>query len=327
MSAIDNQALGWVQLQAELEFDASRLATLDEWLEEDTRHRGAFVRAIVISNAISQAVAHRNLYPCDDPYELRSSHLNRGHLERRKLLQLGGLAAGLALIGFGVSMNFSQTSKVLETAKGEARRVTLPDTSFANINSDSKLRVQLTSEMRLITLSRGEVWFEVAKDKTKPFVVQAGDVQVCAVGTAFSVRRLAHAAEVLVTEGTVEVRTGVARARLAAGQHSVVPNLASVIELVQAPDEVERRLAWRRGKLVFTRQTLGEAVAEFNRYSLKRIVIADPSLERTRIVGQYQLDAPEQFARDIGTYLNVPVEITQESIVIGTSKASKNSII
>ena len=196
---------------------------------------------------------------------------------------------------------------------------------MASINSNSKLEVKLSDHKREVVLVKGEAWFEVAKDKSKPFIVEAGDVKVRAVGTAFGVNRLKDGAEVLVTEGTVEVWTGKAKALLTAGQRSFVPYKTAQITVARQPQEVQRKLAWRDGKLIFTRQTLGEAVADFNRYSAKKIIISDPSLMDKRIFGQYQIDAAEQFARDIGAYLNVPIEVGVESITIGAKTAQKKN--
>ncbi|KQV47127.1 FecR domain-containing protein [Massilia sp. Root335] len=327
MSAIDNQALAWLRIQSERELDADERAHFDAWLEEDTRHKGAYIRATVIDNAIAQAVAQRDLYPGDDRYALRSDASEPKGANRRALLRYGAWAAGLGLFGVGVSLNVAERRTTLSTARGEFRRVALADTSVASINSSSRLEVRLTSEKRQITLVKGEAWFEVAKDKTKPFVVEAGDVRVRAVGTAFGVRRFKDGAEVLVTEGTVEVWTGNAKALLTAGQRSFVPYRTAQITVARQPQEIQRKLAWREGKLIFTRQTLGEAVADFNRYSVKKIIISDPALEGKRIFGQYQIDAAEQFAKDIGAYLNVPIEVGRESIVIGARDGpDKNSI-
>jgi transmembrane sensor len=327
MSAIDNQALAWRRIQSERELDADERSRLAAWLEEDTRHKGAYIRATVIDNAIAQAVAQHNLYPGEDRYALRPETSESQGANRRALLKYGAWAAGVGLLGVGVSLNVTERRTTLATARGEFRRVALADTSVASINSSSRLEVKLTRDKRQITLVKGEAWFEVAKDKTKPFVVEAGDVRVRAVGTAFGVRRFKDGAEVLVTEGTVEVWTGNAKALLTAGQRSFVPYRTAQITVARQPQEIQRKLAWREGKLIFTRQTLGEAVADFNRYSAKKIIISDPALETRRIFGQYQIDAAEQFAKDIGAYLNVPIEVSLDSIVIGAKDgARKNSI-
>ncbi|MFS2027867.1 FecR family protein [Massilia sp. GER05] len=317
MSAIDNQALAWLRKQSERELDADERAALDAWLEADTRHKGAYVRALVIDNAISQAVSDQDVHPGEDRYGLRSDGYGSAKASRRTWLKYGALAAGVAILGVGVSLQSRDSVTTLATSTGEFRRVALADTSIANLNSDSKLEVRFTTARRQVDLVKGEAWFEVAKDKHKPFVVAAAGVEVRAVGTAFGVRRFPNGAEVLVTEGTVEVWTGRARARLGAGERSFLPYNAARITVTRQPEEIQRKLAWRDGNLQFTRQTLGEAVADFNRYSARQIVIADRALESERIFGQYRIDAPEQFAKDIGAYLNVPVEVSAERIVIG----------
>lgn len=327
MSAIDNQALGWLRIQSERQLDAAERASLDAWLDEDTRHQGAYVRAMVIENAIALTVSHQNLYPGQDPHAPQAEDAPVPGAGRRPWRGYGALAAGLGIIAVGIALNLTDRPTTLATSKGEFKRVALADTSVANINSNTRIEVKLSSHKREVVLVRGEAWFEVAKDKSKPFIVEAGDVQVRAVGTAFGVHRLKEGAEVLVTEGTVEVWTGMAKAYLSAGQHSVVPYKTSQITVAQQPQEVQRKLAWRDGKLIFTRQTLTEAVADFNRYSAKKIIISDPALVNKRIFGQYEVDAAEQFARDIGAYLNVPIEIGMESITIGAPHAHDNDNI
>src|SRR3546814_15118414 len=60
-------------------------------------------------------------------------------------------------------------------------------------------------EVRQVALKDGEAWFQVAKDRARPFVVEIGDVRVRAVGTAFAVKRTAAGVDVPVTEGVVEI--------------------------------------------------------------------------------------------------------------------------
>ena len=228
MSAIDNQALAWLRLQSERELDANERAALDAWLEEDVRHRGAYVRAHVVRHVVDKTVAHHVSRPGEDRYGLRSDELEENGKDRRALFKYGAIAAGIGLLGIGIFHNFRNGETTLATAKGETKRVALPDTSVASLNTGSKLEVKLARDKRQIVLLKGEAWFEVAKDKTKPFVVEAGQVRVRAVGTAFGVRRLDNGVEVLVTEGTVEVWTGAAKARLNAGQRSFVPYRTAV---------------------------------------------------------------------------------------------------
>lgn len=288
------------------------MAQFGAWYEADSRHKGAYVRAMAIHNAIQLATGNHAFPAKAGAYGNAAS--------RRRNLVLGGLAASLAVMAGKFGYSAMHAATVLTTVKGEFRRIPLQDESIANINSGSRIEVAFTQEQRRINLRKGEAWFEVSKDKSKPFIVEAGDARIRAVGTAFSVRRLATGSEVLVTEGTVEVWSadGTAQRRLVrAGEHAFLAREARAIPVTRQPDEVNRRLAWREGKLVLTSQTLREAVADFNRYSPRTIVIADASLQDRRLIGQYQLDAPELFARDVSMILDVPVVITPEQILIG----------
>src|SRR3546814_7113773 len=79
----------------------------------------------------------------------------------------------------------------IQTAIGEIRRVPLSDGSLAAVNTQTTLDVTMKPEVRQVALKDGEAWFQVAKDRARPFVVEIGDVRVRAVGTAFAVTRTA----------------------------------------------------------------------------------------------------------------------------------------
>jgi len=77
------------------------------------------------------------------------------------------------------------------------------------------------------------------------------------------------------------------------------------------------------GTLVLVNRPLADAVADFNRNSCqdsknnKPIIVMDPALGRKTLVGQYPLNAPEMFARDVSALLGVPVAVGRDHIVIG----------
>jgi transmembrane sensor len=316
MSKIDHEAFDWVARKFARGLSDAESGQFDAWYAADSRHAGAYARAMAIYNAINLATVPQSLAP-----DL-AQPVGR-HASARRRVMFGALAAGLVATVGTLSFSVLREDKVLSTAKGEFRKVPLQDKSIATINSASRIEVAFTAQQRRINLQQGEAWFEVAKDKSKPFIVEAGDARVRAVGTAFAVRRYADGTEVLVTEGTVEVwsKDGTAQRRqLTAGERAFLANDASPIAITRQPAEVNRKLAWREGKLMLKNQTLSDAVADFNRYSSKTIVIADASLGSKRLFGQYMLDAPELFARDVSTVLAVPISITADTIFIGQSK-------
>lgn len=335
MPTIDDQAASWMVRCTGRGLSAREQQQLDHWLAADIRHQGAYLRALAINNALSHATVQENLRPRPEnllalthqqqqqqqPQQQRQPQLGRAHLALRHLPRYGALAASLALV-CGLLWH-AVGNQDLMTAKGETRQFPLADTSLASLNSGSKIAVELSDSARRINLKQGEAWFQVAKDKRKPFIVSAGAVRVKAVGTAFAVRRYPQGAEILVTEGVVEVwsnKGGPKRLLLSQGERAFVPELASEMHASRQPGEIARRLAWRTGKLVFINQTLAEAVADFNRYSPRKLIIADPALYGITFIGQYAVDAPEVFAKDVCTYLNVPLQITADTILIGAAR-------
>lgn len=316
MATVDEQAASWMVRRGGRGLSVREQRQFDAWLAADLRHQGAYLRALAIDNALSHATVQENLRPRPDspPASAPASVWSR-------LPRFGALAASLALACALLLHAFGNDDLI--TAKGEMRQFPLADTSVASLNSGSQLAVDLSDSARRINLKQGEAWFQVAKDKRKPFIVSAGAVRVKAVGTAFAVRRYPQGAEVLVTEGVVEVwsnRGGPGRVLLSQGERAFVPELATEVHAARQPAEIARRLAWRTGKLVFINQTLAEAVADFNRYSPRKLIIADPALHGITFIGQYAVDAPEVFAKDVCTYLNVPLRITADAILIGAAR-------
>lgn len=316
--AIHERAAEWVARLDRAGDDPAVAAELDAWLAGDDRRRGALFRAQATWTMLDRASALRG---GRRPRETEET--DRGAwLSRRGLLWAGGAAAAsVAAVMAGVPF-WRQPVERIDTAVGEIRRVPLADGSLAAVNTQSRLEVRLRPEVRQVALNVGEAWFQVAKDRARPFVVEAGDVRVRAVGTAFSVRRTADGADVQVTEGVVEVWSvddpGNIR-RIAAGGRTFVSDEAGPATTVQAGEEIDRSLAWRNGQLIFDGETLRQAADEFNRYNAVQVRIDDPALADERFVGRFRTNEPEAFARAAATILNARARVGSDEIVLSRS--------
>jgi transmembrane sensor len=314
MPTIDDEALAWVAKQSAGPLSDADRAAFEAWYTAHARHQGAYLRAQAIWHSLGKAAIQPNLVP-------EGKKVPKARPDRRNFL-MGGIAASVAVVAGGFVAKVLHDRQTLTTAVGEFRKVPLADHSLASLNSGSHVEVSMTPRLRRVVLREGEAWFEVAKNPEAPFIVEAGDIRVRAVGTAFSVRRRDNGADVLVTEGTVEAwsDSGSAdRRHITAGEEAFIADDAEVIKVSGTPAEVERKLAWREGNIVLDNDTLAEAVAEFNRYNAQKIVIADPRLKEMRFVGQYRIDQPEQFADAVHSLLNVPTAADSNGIVIGSA--------
>jgi transmembrane sensor len=303
-------------------------ARLDAWLAEDARRVGAFAKARAVAMYADRA---RALGAQFDPRKFQSARASTFSPARRRMLW--GAAAGvggLVAAGYGLQ---AAAGEVYTTRRGEMRVVPLADGSIVNLNTDSRIKVRYTRTRRTIHLDRGEVLFDVAKDGARPFVVYAGDTEVKAVGTSFSVQRLADApVQVVVREGIVEVdRAGLGGAmqttpstpiRLTANMRATAPALESftapvpIRAIAIAPVEVERAVAWRDGRIAFEGETLAEAVKDFQRYSDTRIVIDDPSIAGEEVTGLFQATDPVGFARAVATSFGLRAEVGDNQVTL-----------
>lgn len=284
-------------------------AELQAWLARSAQHPGALLRAeaawMYIDPKYAQPASTQ-----DEPLQPAVA----GQTSRRKFLW--GSAAAIAASIAGGFMLTNPTG--YETRIGEIRRVPLADGSTVAMNTATKVSVALKDEQRNIQLEKGEAWFQVAKDRMRPFTVEAGRARVRAVGTAFSVRIIDEGTEILVTEGEVEVwadGSAGSRSRLKAGFRGFVGNDASIDERAVASASFDRALAWRQGKIDLEGDRLDHAVAEFNRYNQRKIIIRDHAIINERFDGLFRTDDPEGFAKTVAISLNVPVELSENDVI------------
>lgn len=208
----------------------------------------------------------------------------------------------------------AQTTKRYETALGERRDVHLDDGSLVSLNTGSVLEVAFNDKRRDLRLVRGQALFHVAKNRAWPFVVTAGDRQVTATGTTFDVRVDVGRVRVVLVEGRVLVdplrRDGFARVFPGLTQDALAPGQQLVAQGEQpvtiATADIERTTSWKNGQVIFRDDSVTAAVAEINRYTARRIVIADPRVAALKVSGVFDVDQPENFVAALTTLY--PVE-------------------
>jgi transmembrane sensor len=189
-------------------------------------------------------------------------------------------AAAIAIIfaiGYGLDLPMRLQADAY-TATGETRTVALDDGSSVILNTASAIAVDYSRSVRRVRLLRGEAVFTVAKDASRPFLVDADGGEARALGTAFAVRRNDGGATVTV----IESRVGVSYPRGISPGVELSPGEAvrystAGLGRVRAVD-ADTETAWRRGKLIFVDRPLGSVVAELNRYHSGRIQITDDSI-------------------------------------------------
>ena len=200
-----------------------------------------------------------------------------------------------------------------ETAVGEQSKVLLPDGSVLVLNTNSRLTVAYSASARVLQLHRGQIHIEVAKDNFRPLSVVAGGRILQAVGTAFSVEIAEDdRIDLIVTEGKVVVGVKPAdKQAQGATTNDDTPVIAPPV-LVQSgantvtageelklggkeevavpvsPEEIEVKLSWREGRLIFRSEPLEKALQEVERYTMVEFVLLNENLKTTAVSGRFR---------------------------------------
>lgn len=252
-------------------------------------------------------------------------------LRRRRQRRIRAAAGGTFALLIAVFAGYAvfERKAPADVARASSAVVTRPerqvlaDGSVVELKDGAEIALNYTEAFRRVTLVRGEAHFQVAKNPQRPFVVLAGGVEVCAVGTAFSVQRGETAVEVLVTEGRVAVEqvpppppsptapmVGAiapqasslpsqplalvdAGSRLVVGVSSeATPAAPAPVPLVRAVSEKElsERLAWRMPRLEFSATPLPEVIAMMNQHGRMQLVLSDSGLRNVHLSGLLRAD-------------------------------------
>jgi len=236
--------------------------------------------------------------------------------------------AGVALL-LGIAWQLSPYGYIpgqYRTGLGEQRVVDLEDHSRIVLDAATRLRVQFTSDARIVELQDGQAQFSVAKDPTRPFKVQAGGRTIIAVGTVFTVEYIDSQVHVAMIEGRVAVvptrPTRIAAAAdtedredisLQAGQELRVARDGRSTVMPKA--DLEAATAWREGKVIIRSESLGEAVQRMNRYSRQQIRIDDAALAAKEVSGVFEAGDTAGFLSALERYLPIAADYADSHTV------------
>jgi len=238
----------------------------------------------------------------------RTREEQKTRLRRRRVWfpAIGALAvAGLVAAYAGWTWLDART--LFTTGVGEQRVVQLADGSSVQLDTDTVVRVRFDGERRLLELERGQALFNVAHEAGRPFVVQAGEAQVTAVGTVFDVQRDGEGASVTLVSGVVELGVSgneAAVRRMTAGQQAQVTNGRSVTRPVDTAAET----SWTTGRIVFRDTPLAEAVAEVNRYLPDKIVLEGGPVSDRPVNGVFRTGDREAFVSAAADVFDLKVD-------------------
>ena len=290
------EAAAWLARLHSDDRGAADEADFRRWIAADPANAQAFDRASAVWNSVGGIAGRIQRAPV--------------RMTRRRTVLAGLSVAVIA----GAAAGWERArAGVYETVVGEQRRVTLPDGSRLLLDTATELRVRMHEDRREIRMRSGRACLEVAADP-RPFLIVTDTRRVFARNGQLDVRCDKGGTAIVVSAGKADVTGGLAPRALSAGERLRVGNDGGV-EAVDHPN-LDDLLAWQSGRAVFRDETLASAAEEMNRYTERKLVVADPGVAGLRLSGVYRVGDPAAFANAVAMLLPVRVVQTPDAIRI-----------
>jgi ferric-dicitrate binding protein FerR (iron transport regulator) len=173
---------------------------------------------------------------------------------------------------------------------GSKTRVVLPDETVVWLNGSSSIKYpqEFSSNERLVSVS-GEAFFEVSKDKTKPFIVQFNQMDIKVLGTEFNVLAAPHSSviETTLLNGSVAIcNTSNQKEQILKPNQQALFNIESQrVEILDV--EAASYASWVNGNFDFKGIKLTEIVRQLGRAYCVKIHIQNESLKTIRLQGRF----------------------------------------
>jgi len=211
------------------------------------------------------------------------------------------------------------TTTEYRTPPGQRLAIRLGDGTLVTLAPGSTLRRRSDygQANRALELE-GEAYFVVTHDSTRPFTVRTKEIVARDLGTRFDIR--AHRddpiAEVAVVEGKVDVSTegphpATDPAVLVAGQLARVGDRGELE--IQRVANIERRIAWTAGRLVFAATPLAEVRRQLERWYDVEIRLSGATLGSLRVDGEFADEPIAQVLDAIARSLDLKVRRSDRS--------------
>lgn len=342
------QASRWV-LKLDSGFTAADRKELRAWFREDPENLQVFLEVANVWEKTDELKRLADLFPLSE--RVRPSWVAPRYRRPVWAASIASVLLAVAALWYfspvpessqqdsARQIHSGHYAQLYETVIGEQSRVALPDGTVLTLNTNSQVDVAYSDAARILSLKRGEIHLEVAEDPARPLSVLVGNKVVQAVGTAFSIEISEdEQIQLVVTEGKVLVATMPSIEHLDSAQmfesiaeQLVLPSsskqfvtggekltLGDSREIVTqiTPEEIEVKLSWRDGRLIFRSEPLESALKEVERYTTVQFVLLDDELKRRTVSGRFKAGDVETLLHSLRMNFDIVHEVDSDGRIL-----------
>ena len=313
------------------EIAEDELRLLSDWLKADTENQEIF-RQFQKTWQLIEKQKIQSTVNQDQEWKALQAKMNVAATEignSRKVIQLDrkkslrssfhsiwlAAAAVIILLISTVSLYyyyFSKPGTIILTAQASNMEQVLPDGSVVSLHAGSQITYpsKFTSSTRNVEL-KGEAYFKVAHDKTKPFIVASGDARVEVLGTQFNVNNNSSSSniEVVLTSGKVSVYYSDNLQNIVLldpGEKAILNTEQKKISKSANTDA--NYMAWKTRLLVFDNEMLAEVVNTLQNVYQTPVTIADSKLSECRVTASFSNQSLESVLQVLKETLELQVK-------------------
>jgi len=322
---INKQAAEWFTLMQSADVSAEDRQELNNWLSEHTDHQQAYQQIELVWQSLGELSGTEEGAELSRSVEPLSTRL-KAFLSELVPAPRYAMSFAVACVAV-VIMLLPEPSKPItayySTKAGEIKTITLADSSEITLGAKSQLSTVISDAERSVNLLSGEAFFDVAKDRQKPFFVTTNNLSVEVVGTQFNVQQVRDSVSVAVVEGIVNIfgesiqdpqSEFLPAVVLTAGQ-SVVKEAGAAFEAVSAVS-VSDTGAWRMGRLIYRDIPLADIVADAGRYIDSKILLQSDELADVKVTMTLRTDQVSQLPEMLSQTLPLQVHVISDSITL-----------
>jgi transmembrane sensor len=291
----------------------------------------------------------------DDPQVVSPVKPKKSKLSIRAFLKY----AAIFILAFGLSwllhsiftkdlVTITDQYTTIEVSNGSKSKIELPDGTHVNLNSGSFIRYpnNFGGEKREVYFE-GEAYFDVRKNKNKPFIVKTGDIEIKVLGTQFNVSAYPddNNIETTLVKGEVEVyyknrgsfekklvklkpnqklifqkSVSVARKEQPKKvQTETIPALKKPISIEYIPN-TGHYTSWKDDKLEFSNVRFEDLITRLERWYNVSIVILNPEIKNARLSGEFEKETIEQALKALNLAVPFQYKMDKNNITIDLTK-------
>ena len=304
------------------EGDAAMRQRLERWIVEDPANQRYFENFRLIWEASQQLAPAMKVNEEEAWQRFRKKTFDRQHKNRivrgrfhaLKIAATVVICIGLAALSYLVWDRTSQAPVTIASNEQTADKL-LPDGSEVTLNKESSIVYarKFNGNSREVKL-KGEAFFKVTPDKSKPFVVEVGDVTVTVVGTSFNIRQKGDSTEVSVESGIVKVEKNNRTILLKRNEKVVISKSDSTMKANETKGKLYNYYVTH--EFVCDDTPLWKLVEVLNEAYGSHIEIANPDLRNLPLTTTFHNEPLDHTLNIISETFNITVEHHNEKIIL-----------